>query len=152
MRRDKTKICIICKKEFSKNKNYSKLQWDKKKFCDKTCFGIYNRKLLIERFKNKENHPRWRGGIQKHGDGYVQIIDINHVSADSRGRVLEHRYVVEKYLGRKLSDKEIVHHINHDKLDNHIENLEILTRSEHLKRHPEIIEKGIPFRFGGKNA
>ena len=36
-----------------------------------------------------------------------------------------------------------MHHINGDKFDNRIENLEILSRSEHLKKHPEILESSI---------
>jgi len=40
---------------------------------------------------------------------------------------------MEKYLGRKLLKEEIIHHINRDKLDNRIENLEIVNRSSHMK-------------------
>lgn len=47
----------------------------------------------------------------------------------------EHRYVMEQYLGRKLSSTEVVHHINGDYRDNRIENLQIMTLSEHSRLH-----------------
>lgn len=54
-----------------------------------------------------------------------------------------HRFIMEEHIGRTLSSNEIVHHINEDKFDNRLENLEILTRSEHLKKHPEILKSSI---------
>ena len=46
-----------------------------------------------------------------------------------------HRLIMEEYLGRKLEKYEQVHHINEDKLDNRIENLELVCISEHQRKH-----------------
>jgi len=50
----------------------------------------------------------------------------------------EHRYVMEKHLGRSLTQMEQVHHINGDTLDNRVENLQIVTAWEHHQIHRAI--------------
>lgn len=47
-----------------------------------------------------EKHPSWKGGRQRHGDGYIQIVIKGHPCGDSRGRILEHRWVMEQKIGR----------------------------------------------------
>jgi hypothetical protein len=50
----------------------------------------------------------------------------------------KHRFVMEEFIGRSLSKNELVHHIDGNRQNNDIENLKIVTRSEHKKLHPEI--------------
>ena len=47
----------------------------------------------------------------------------------------EHRMIMERILGRKLSAEEIVHHIDGNKWNNDPSNLMILTREEHARVH-----------------
>ena len=70
-----------------------------------------------------EKSPHWKGGLIIDKDGYRLKYFPNHPYANSQGYVREHRLVVEKYLGRYLTPQEVVHHINHIKDDNRIENL-----------------------------
>lgn len=66
---------------------------------------------------------------------YIFVIDPGHPMADSRGRVLEHRWVMAQILTRPLEAHEVVHHKNGNKKDNRPENLELHTVDSHHREH-----------------
>jgi hypothetical protein len=51
---------------------------------------------------------------------------------------MQHRLIMERSLGRYLLPTELVHHINGDKQDNRLENLEIKSQSDHMKHHKAV--------------
>lgn len=56
-------------------------------------------------------------------------------SNGSKKTILEHREVMERKLGRKLTRKEIIHHKDKNKQNNNENNLKIETRSSHSRLH-----------------
>lgn len=162
------KKCFICGIEIKIKYNESKKYFKEKKTCSPKCFHIRHSKLMKGREVSEEtrrkiglkhkgkkispettikrlrtlrkngnellgskNH-KWNGGRLIDKDGYIQV----RISTGYYRR--EHRVLMEQYLGRKLGSEEMVHHINENKKDNRISNLQILTRSEHAKLHQNL--------------
>lgn len=82
---------------------------------------------------HKGKSTAWKGKTSN--KGYILILKPEHPNCSKMGYVREHRLVMEKYLGRYLTNDEVVHHKNGIITDNRIENLELMTRSEHMQYH-----------------
>jgi hypothetical protein len=124
----KMSICKLCGNQFEQ---YLSDIERGRKYCSRDCY--------------------YKARLTKHIDGdeaFISSTGYRFIYINGYP-IREHIHVMEKVLSRKLQSCEHVHHINFDRLDNRLENLMLLTKSEHKKLHWKLskelnnfIEKG----------
>lgn len=111
--------CKQCKKIVTRNRLHLV-------YCSHKCYS--ESKKGIKRYPDPSLSPAWKGGRHISSGGYINVRFPGKY-------VGEHRILMETKLGRKLLKSEHVHHINGIRTDNRLENLIVLTASEHMAHH-----------------
>lgn len=83
----------------------------------------------------KRSDYEFGGHEKKRTDGYIKVYVPDHPHATADGYVMKHILVMERQIGRYLNDNEVVHHVNHIRDDNRIENLRLMTKHDHMSMH-----------------
>ncbi|MBR4419672.1 MAG: HNH endonuclease [Clostridia bacterium] len=114
----KPKKCIQCGNIFTPKDS-------RINFCCHKCYYKY-----VKEYKTpKEYKEKVRTGYW-YENGYKVLYNNGN-------SIKEHIFVMQKYIGRKLKPNEVVHHMDGNKTNNDIHNLQLMTSSEHSKLHRE---------------
>lgn len=124
-RKGKQHTCQQCSQEFYAPEYRNETA----KFCSRRCITLAHPEITE---KARFNSPIMKRAGKCNQKRYI-TIKVN-------GKYIrEHRHVMQIHLGRTLETYEQVHHINGDGTDNRIENLMVLTNSEHQKLELNLI-------------
>ena len=142
-------MCPICGKAF--HAKPSRINRTKIVCCGRDCCNKYRNIYM----KGEGNHQyglkgklnaSWKSDKRVTNYGYYKVRVLDHPFKDKNDMVFEHRLIAEQYLlteenslvinnKRYLKPTYEVHHIDGNKLNNEVENLMVLTKSEHKRLH-----------------
>jgi len=99
--------------------------------CTRSVTRVLKRKGCKMKSGKGSEHSGWKGG-RGLKCGYWTIYYPGHPRTLNNGRVFEHIIILEKYIGRMISKKEPIHHIDFNRQNNEIKNLYLCkNNSEH---------------------
>ena len=107
--------------------------------CGRTKYGLGFCTMHYARFKNDGTPGPVGTTRRKRGDGSIEQGYRSFAVNGKRER--EHRMVWMAAHG-PIPDEYVIHHKNGNKLDNRLENLEMMTRGEHRRHHHHDIQAG----------
>lgn len=120
-------FCKHCNKEL--NVIPARIKDGRGKFCSRQCYAKWKSKN-----STGEKNNNWKNGI-RYCMGYIYLYKPEHPKADRKGYIKKANVVYENNTGIYPGRGYVLHHKNKNKLDDGIENLELMTISEHHKYH-----------------
>ncbi len=144
--------CKTCGKKFTCYKNDQRVKNNSVKYCCKQCSDearktgqikqcpICGKDFYTTRHKYCSTECGHKHKIQNtiHKIYFENGYKIAYINGyNKKGNAKIHRLIMEKAIGRRLDQDEVVHHIDGNKTNNNIENLVIMSRKEHSRLHRE---------------
>jgi len=142
-------ICKYCNKEQLKRR-YNQ------KYCNSSCQMKYEyANGLRDKFKTtrKAREANIKKGLKKFKTNptiYISKRGYKVIHIPIKGNKYYHQYIWEKNYGG-VPEGFVLHHINLNKLDNRIENLQILPKREHHKLHDKLRKRNKKGQYNATN-
>lgn len=153
-RRPVKKVCSYCGRIFfylgshaSRNKHF---------FCCNDCYlGFKTKKIKVTCDRCGKKYMKKRSAVDRTEHNFctpLRCLEYRHKQGESAcnhqvNGVVVHRRIVEDKLGRVLRPWEEVHHIDGNHFNNNLDNLQVVSKSEHAKIHATLKERGRDGRF-----